>query len=238
MHDMRRPRPDARRRRWPRLLLALALMGAQPLEADAGELLVLDSSTLDLEAGDVAREGEVIEVPRDTKITLLAPSGGVLRIEGPWRGALNAPDDGGSSLIGRLMALLQDPAPRRQIGATRSAGRCVAVDLEQDRDVCISGPTCLTLHGPERGTKSLIVAGPDATVAEAPLAPDRFGWTWPRGLHVEPGTYRVSGADLDAPTEFRVHRQPKLPSEAHAAAWMSEVGCTAQAREVLARLAR
>lgn len=240
MHDMRRPRPDAKRRhwRWPPLLLALALTGAQPLAADAGELLVLSSTTLDLEAGDTAQEGEVIEVPRDTELTLLAPSGGVLRIEGPWRGRLEGPDAGDGGLISRVVALLSDPAPRRQIGATRSMGGCMPVDLEQDRDVCITGSTCLTLLGPERKSRALTVTGPNASAAEAPLAPDRFGWTWPSGLDLEPGTYRIAGADLDAPVELRLHRQPELPSKAHAAAWMSDVGCTAQAREVLDRLAR
>lgn len=238
MHDTRPPRPEPRRWRLPPLLLALALTGLSPLVADAGELLVLESSTLDLEAGDIAREGEVIEVPRNAQLTLLAPSGGVLRIEGPWRGRLDGPGDDGGSLFGRLVALLQAPDPRRQIGATRSVGSCVAVDLERDRDVCVTGSTCLRLLGPKRRSRALTVVGPDASAAEAPLAPDRYGWNWPSGLDLKPGTYRISGSDFEAPTELQVHRQPELPSQAHAAAWMSEVGCTSQARQVLERLAR
>jgi hypothetical protein len=240
MHGMRQLWPERQRRLWPFVLLvALAIGCAQAQTAAADELLVLESSTLHLKPGDVAPSDSVIEVPRDAQVTLVTSSGGVLRIEGPWRGTIGgAPDAGGGGLIGRLVALLQSPPSRSQLGATRSAGTCLAVDLEHDRDVCISGPTCLVLQSRDAGRDPLIVQGPDATVAEAPAAPQHFGWSWPRALELQPGAYLISGKSAVLPAELHVHRQPDLPSRAHTVAWMTEQGCTAQARDVLRRLAQ
>jgi hypothetical protein len=240
MHSTRQLWPERQRRLWPLFLLVVLAIGwapAQPAQAD--ELLVLESSTLHLKPGDVTRADSVIEVPRDAQVTLVSSSGGVLRIDGPWRGTIGgAPDAGGGGLIGRLVALLQSPPTRTQLGATRSAGTCLAVDLEHDRDLCVAGPTCVVLQSRDAGREPLILQGPDQTVAEAPAAPQHFGWTWPRDLDLQPGTYLVSGKSAVLPAELRIHRQPELPSRAHTVAWMTENGCEAQARDLLRRLAQ
>lgn len=240
MHGTRQLWPERQRRLWPLLLLVVLAIGcAQAQTAEAEELLVLESSTLHLKPGDVAPSDSVLEVPRDAQVTLVTSSGGVLRIEGPWRGTIGgASDAGGSGLIGRLVALLQSPPSRSQLGATRGAGTCLTVDLEHDRDLCIAGPTCLVLQSRDAGRDPLIVQAPDATVVEAPAAPEHFGWRWPRELDLQPGAYLISGRSAVLPVELRVHRQPELPSRAHTVAWMTEQGCTAQARDVLRRLAQ
>lgn len=218
------------------MVAVMALAFARP--AAAGEYLILESTAPELRAGDVAPAGTAIEVPREAQVTLVASSGGVLRIEGPWRGTLDAPADGGESLIGRLVALLQSPAPRSQLGATRSAGNCIAVDLEQDRDVCVSGSSCIMLQSRQPVGEQLVIDAPDARMVEASPAPGYYGWSWPQTLDVKPGTYRIWTAGAAAPTELRLHRQPELPSRAHAIAWMNESGCTKQAQDALERLAQ
>jgi hypothetical protein len=240
MHGMRRPWPERRRRIWPPLLLAaLVMVWAQPQTAAADDLLVLESTALELKPGDVTHAGARIEVPRDAQVTLITSSGGVLRIAGPWSGTIGSPSESqNSGLIGRLVSLLQSPPSRSQLGATRSAGACLAVDLEHDRDLCVSGPTCVVLQSRDAGREPLIVQAPDETVAEAPAAPEHFGWTWPRNLDLQPGEYLISGRSAALPAELRVHRQPALPSRVHTVAWMTEQGCTGQARDILRRLSQ
>jgi hypothetical protein len=216
------------------VLSSLALTGIQAA-ASAGELLVLKSSTPGLQPGDVKESGSTIEVLGDAAATLVTSSGGVLRIDGPWRGRIEAAaDDDG--LIQQLIALFRAPPPRREVGATRALETCVMIDLEQDQDVCFGPSTCLEFESGDGNLERIMIEGPDLSPMEVHRSPVRPNWRWPRDLPLRTGVYRIQIDAGHRPAELRLHERPRLPSAAHEAAWMSEVGCKKQAWEALTRL--
>lgn len=216
------------------VLSSLALTGIQAA-ACAGELLVLKSSTPGLQPGDVKESGSPIEVVGEATVTLVAASGGVLRIEGPWRGRIEAPDDD-DGLIQQLTALFRAPPPRREIGASRALETCVMIDLDQDHHICFGPSTCLGFESGDGNGERMVIEGPDLSPVEVHRSPARPNWRWPKDLPLRAGLYRIQMDADPRPTELRLHERPQLPSAAHEAAWMSGVGCTKQAWEALTRL--
>jgi hypothetical protein len=203
--------------------------------ASAGELLILGSTTPTLRPGDVRPSESTIEVPRDAAVTLLASSGGVLRIEGPWQGRIEAADYKGN-LIDRLVALFRMPPRDRELGASRAAENCLAVDLDEVHDVCLGPSACIAFEKREPRRERIFLEAPGMKPVEVSSVRDT--WPWPKDLPIRPGTYHI-GTDLDrSPIELRIHQQPKLPSRAHIIAWMTETGCTEQAQEALSRLSQ
>ena len=235
---MPRTRSAWRERMWQRialLVLSSLVLACTQVAVHAGELLVLTSTTPGLEPGDVKETGSTIEVLRNGAVTLVAASGGVLRIEGPWRGRIDAPDSEGG-LIEQLVSLFRMPPPRQELGASRGLESCIIVDPNEDRDVCVGPSTCVVFESGEPGGERIVIEGPDLRPIEVPRSPVRRSWSWPKDLPLKAGTYRIR-IDADRrPTELRIHQRPQLPSDAHDAAWMSEVGCTKQAWEALSRL--
>ena len=216
-------------------VLWLLLLTCTQAGASTGELLVLASTTPALKPGDVKEAGSAIEVPPNAAVTLVAASGGVLRIEGPWRGRIDAADDD-AGLIQRLAALFQTPPPRREFGASRGLESCVVVDPNDDHDVCFSPSTCLAFESGEASGEPIVIEGPDRRPVKVHRSPLRPTVPWPKQLPLQAGRYRIQADAERRPTELRLHQQPQLPSAAHDAAWMSEVGCTKQAWKILSRL--
>lgn len=228
-------RPDGRSGRgWAGLALAASLLMAGGAAAE--EMLVVGSSAPGLAPGDVAPTGRSFEIPRDSEVTLVAPSGGVLKIEGPWSGRIDTPsDDGGPGLIQRLYALFQMPDRRARFGATRSLSSCVTVDLEQDDDICVAEPSCIAFQTAGQPQAPVTMQGPDGT--STALAPSVGGsWRWPGDLIRQSGTYTIRAGEGGSPKALEVHLQPDLPTRAHEIAWMGEAGCVRQAQEALAAL--
>ena len=214
--------------------LAVGLAGG----ALAEELLVLHSTVPGLEPGQVAQTGKPIVIPRDTDLTLIAPSGGVLQIEGPWQGQIEAqPSVEGGGLIGQLISLFKAPAPETRLGAMRSFSNCELVELGRIRDVCIPESGCVEIRTSGEIPRSLIAEGPDGGRVELERGIGGEIWAWPRGHLLSEGTYVLSPEGDDAET-LNVHHQPPLQSKAHEIAWMAEAGCIAQARATLDELGR
>jgi hypothetical protein len=165
----------------------------------------------------------------------VASSGGMLRIEGPWRGRIAALDDD-TSLIAQLVALFRMPAPRRELGASRAIESCVLVDPDEDPDICLGPASCLAFESTEPGTERIVIEGPNLRPVELQHPPLGRSWSWPKELPLRAGTYRIRSDAGQRPTELRIHQQPELPSDAHRAAWMSEVGCTRQGQDIVSRI--
>ena len=205
--------------------------------AAAEEMLVVGSSVPGLAPGDVAPSGQTIDVPPDSEVTLVAPSGGVLKIVGPWSGRIDAPeDDGGPGLIQRLYALFQMPDRRARFGATRSLSRCVTVDLDQDQNVCVAEPSCVVFQSDGTPQAPVTMTGPGGTSTALTPSLGAGSWRWPGDLIRESGSYTVQAGDGQPSRTVAVHLQPELPSRAHEIAWMGETGCVRQAQEALAAL--
>lgn len=236
MHGNRRARHEPAGRAG---LGALALVVALAVQSGAlaDEMLVVGSTAPGLAPGDVAPTGTAIDIPRDAEVTLVAPSGGVVKIEGPWAGRIDGPDASeGPSLIQRLYALFQMPDRRARFGATRSLSRCLVVDLQQDDDICVGQPSCVVFQSEGRPQEPVTLDGPDGRQIALDQGLGGGMWRWPVDQVTESGTYQVRAGDAPTATSLDVHLQPKLPTRAHEIAWMGETGCVRQAQEALAEL--
>jgi hypothetical protein len=217
--------------------IALGLTAAGHLQAS--ELLVVGSTVPGLAPGDVAPTGADIEIPADTEVTLVAPSGGVVKIEGPWSGQFaggTADSEGG--LIQRLYALFQMPDKRSRFGATRSVSRCLVVDLEKDNDICIARPSCVVFQAEGAPQEPVSIDAPGGESIALSRGMGAGMWRWPGDLVHESGTYLVRAGETLTPKSLEVHLQPDdLPTPVHEIAWMGENGCVRQAQEALTELA-
>ena len=229
-------RPEAKQV-WLRCLPAVALALVVSGTAGAGELLVLKSTAPGLMPGDVAAAGAPIEVPRETSVTLVAGSGGVLRIEGPWSGRIDTPAPEAQGVISKLAALFGAPEPTARMGVTRSVlDACVPVELGVDEDVCVEPSGCLTLRSPVTSGKFVLDA-PDGSMIQLERTAGNDAWRWPAAVPVESGDYLVWTEQMADTRSFELHVRPELGGSVEDIAWMSEAGCTAQARAALDRLA-
>jgi hypothetical protein len=236
MHKANGAQPERRSRR-SGVMPATALLLALGQSATAADLLVVDSTAPGFSQGDVTPTGDPIDIPRDSALTLLAPSGGLLRIEGPWQGQIDAPEAADPGLIQRLVALFQTPSRRVEFGATRSVARCLTVDLDRDRDLCVSGaPSCVVFRSEARIAEPVVLGGPSGSTVQLRGGIGADMWRWPSDFISEGGTYLLKiGSAMARPLD--VHLAPDLPSRAHEIAWMSEQGCTGQAQAALEGLA-
>lgn len=217
------------------LLAGAVALGLVHGAARADELLVVESTSPAHAAGDLAPTGTEIDVPANTEVTLVAPSGGILKIEGPWQGRIEGPQSGDPGLIQRLYALFQMPARRSEFGATRSTARCLSVNLELDKDICVHEPACVAFQATIEPQEPLVLTGPDGDQVQFSRGSGFGSWRWPGDFIQTSGTYTVTTGDGQA-SKLQIHLQPEVPGEAHAIAWMSEQGCLRQAQEALAEL--
>lgn len=234
------PHDGGGRRPWPLPAVALALgLGMAPAGgALATEMLVVGSTAPAFAAGDVAPTGREIEIPADSQVTLVAPSGGVVKIEGPWSGSFGgASAEGDGGLISRLYALFQMPDKRRRFGATRSATRCLVVDLAEDDDICVARPSCVVFQSDGAPQEPVSMASPDGQTIALNRGVGSGMWRWPGDQVRQSGSYLVRAGRTLTPKSLDVHIQPDdLPTPAHEIAWMGERGCVRQAQEALASL--
>lgn len=219
-------------------VLGLAMAAMLGGSVQAAELLVIASTVPELPAGATTTTGTSLDVPRDSDLTLVAPSGGVLRIEGPWQGRIEAPAaDEDAGLIGQLLSVFQAPEADTSLGAMRSFDDCEMVELGRTSNVCAPASGCIEIRTAGEVPRSLAALAPDGGEVELERAIGGEIWGWPRGTKLQAGDYLLTPAGESAQV-LSVHLQPPLESEAHQIAWMSQAGCMSQAKAALAEIAR
>ncbi len=225
--------------------------------AFAGQLIVIDSTAPELVPGEVVDGSKLLGVAAGARVTLIAEDGQVTTLKGPFSGRPGAGPGvpGGSGLIGSLSRLVGGPsAASGALGVMRGSrvanpADAWAVNLVRSVHVCVrAGATPVLRRKKSRMARILTVkALPDGAEksVEWPAGSDRIGW--PEGLALTDGgryLVRVSSrkslagmSGRTTETTLVAHLVPGgLPSDAHRAAWMADIGCIGQARALLAGL--
>ncbi len=225
--------------------------------AFAGQLIVIDSTAPELLPGQVVDGSKVLGIAAGARVTLIAEDGQVTTLKGPFTGRPGAGRGvpGGSGLIGSLSRLVGGPsAASGALGVMRGSrgadpADAWAVNLVRSVHVCVrAGATPVLRRKKSRAAKILTVrALPDGAEksVEWPAGSDRIGW--PKGLALTDGSRYLARVSSKATlagmrgrtteTTLIVHLVPGgLPSDAHRAAWMADIGCVGQARALLAGL--
>ena len=225
--------------------------------AFAGQLIVIDSTAPELAPGQVVDGSKVLGIAAGARVTLIAEDGRVTMLKGPFSGRPGAGPSapGGSGLIDSLSRLVGGrSAASGALGVMRGSrianpADAWTVNLGRSVDVCVRAGATPVLRGKKsRMARILTVkALPDGAgkSVEWPAGRDRIGW--PEGLAITDGgryLVRVSSrkslagmSGRTAETTLVTHLVPGgLPSDAHRAAWMADIGCIGQARALLAGL--
>ncbi len=225
--------------------------------AFAGQLIVIGSTAPELVPGQVVDGSKVLGIAAGARVTLIAEDGQVTTLKGPFSGRPGAGPGvpGGSGLIGSLSRLVDGrSAASSALGVMRGSrvadpADAWTVNLVRLVNVCVrAGGTLVLSKKKSRSAKTLTVkALPDGAEKsiEWPAGSDRIGW--PEGLAITDGgryLVRVSSRKSLAgmrgrstETTLVAHLVPGgLPSDAHRAAWMADIGCIGQARALIAGL--
>jgi hypothetical protein len=210
--------------------------------ASAGEAIVIDSSTDEYEEGQVLGSSQKVLLKKGVRVRLLLENGTVLHLEGPHKGAISevhAPN--GQSVIRSIARLFVSDAKGKSVmAAFRRApvepiGPWV-IDVTLPGHHCVrQGMKTLMWRPKNTVTDRLELAGTggEKSVQDWP----RYSSTldWPTSIQLSDG--EIYSADLlraKTITKFTIHVVPdEFATESHRVAWMSDVRCDAQARQLL-----
>jgi hypothetical protein len=193
-------------------------------------------------------DAKTIEIPVGAKITLISESGSVSVIEGPYSGAPGKEGAGGADngLIASLAQLIGGkPAQSAALGLMRAAKNepspsAWVVDLRRSGSQCVKAgekPVLWRAASQKAATLSLR-ALPTGGKANVKIAAGTDQIAWPDGVVIKDGGQylaRVSGNATASKLVLRLI-PADLPTDPHRAAWMADMGCTVQAKALLAGL--
>jgi hypothetical protein len=229
-----------------RLLIAIACLAALTLgtlPSRAADLVVVESRGIDLKPGTQI-DGEKPLALRDGQVvTLISPSGEIIKLHGPMSGA-PAPGAGGSSVDvkGALKTLVtQELADNSELGVVRGAAEDPVPPEPWLVDVTHDGARCLPVNSP------IVFWRPGGGGADAvTIAPYDRSWLvraeWQAGSDRLPITDKVP---LRTRSTYMVRVGKKetaitlvmipaaVSNDAMRAAWMIEVGCVSQVKSLL-----
>ena len=227
-------------------MLAVLLAAAA---AGAGELVVIDSNAPGLTPGQILDGSKPLELAPGTAVTVVTVNGLVKSLEGPFSGVPFAGEEsapGESALIRSLSRLMSGKPPQtREFGMMRGerpVGRPDAWSI----DIIRSGVHCVTDRTQAVLWRPSGVAAETLTIRRQPWGEKvSVDWPagtnsliWPKALPLENGgEYLVRLSSRISGTKLVVYMVPaKLPTNAHLAAWMADLGCNEQALALISEM--
>lgn len=229
--------------------LTAAVFFAMAGPALAAQFFVAASTAPGLARGAIIDGDEPLSLPEGARVTLIAPDGKTVTLDGPFHG----PPGGGAGIGDReLFAALSDlvssqNASIASLGGTRGGPESVpedpfAVVLGASGSHCVPAGQPLRLWRENTKRPSLLTIRPgNGTVQDTieALWPEGAAtMPWPEDLAPAEGVTYLIRLDSDvSTTKVVLHRVPAdLPSSAHRIAWMAEHGCARQALRLLEKL--
>jgi hypothetical protein len=223
------------------VLAILGVLFAATL-AGAGELVIIDSDAPGLTPGRILDGAKPLELAPGTTVTVVTGDGAVKTLAGPFSGVPFAREEsapGGSGLIRSLSRLMSGKAPETDELGTFLGERLVgrpdawSIDIVRPGAHCVTDRTHAVLWRPSGVTSETL------TIRRQPWG-DKVSVDWPAGTNslVWPkavplengGQYLARLSSRISGTKLIVYVVPStLPTDAHLAAWMADIGCNEQA---------
>ena len=210
--------------------------------AQAGEMVVLESDLFGLVPGDVVDGTQVLEVPDGKRLTLMAQTGEMVELKGPYSGAPEPGASEGGNVVSTIAELLlYEGSDESSLGAIRaSVGASMSdpwlIDVSQEGPHCYrAGATVvMSRRSPDLFSQIRISDGKKAAKTGWPEGEAMLGWP-PPIAPADGGNYRIT-LDGTRQVPLSLHAVPEsLASVGAQAAWMVKVGCRVQALKLLAR---
>jgi hypothetical protein len=218
------------------VVLFVPLSGAQ-----AVNLVVVEARGVAMRVGQTVDSAKPLQLKQGQHVTLIAPSGATLKLDGPYDRAPDADQGQGVALNTMLAALVtQRQARIGEVGTTRGLTPNVLPDpwvLDASR----TGTVCL-----QEGASAVLWRPNTAGDADVSVMPSDRSWKaearWPSGadrmtiatqVPIKGGaTYFVTLAGTQS--AMTVATVPAvLANDSMRAAWMAEKGCESQAEALL-----
>ncbi|HXQ50348.1 MAG TPA: hypothetical protein VN802_04580 [Stellaceae bacterium] len=237
---------------------AVIILGMAALPAVAEDYVVIESSMQSLAVGATLSSGAKLDVPQQQRVVLMAASGQVVAVNGPFQGPPPAPGSGppqgaGGDVLKIVPTLLgksderQTPGVARALDwhsdAIKTVDEALAVDVSDGGDKCIYDPGHVAvIHNPDKPGTMKVQSMTDG--AEAALKWDRgaLRQPWPSTLPLKDGDmFSFERAGEEQASVATIHLLPPPPSGAgdvQRALQMARAGCDGQARLLLAVIAK
>ena len=236
-------------------LSILTLMISAAFAADAEQFVVVESSAADVPIGKELSPGAPISVPDSARVVLVGSSGQVVTLTGPFQGVpkADAPGEPQSRVFeaiaslaarsGTTMGVSRAAGPNWRAAAARKPDDVFAVDATEGGDTCLYDLS-----------KARLTRDPSAPPGETKIqamesqAAATIAWKqgaaympWPRQVPLaDGGSYLIEQAGQESAAVATVHllRSDPAMTGVQRAALLAEKGCDAQARLLLAIIAR
>jgi hypothetical protein len=213
--------------------------------AMAAELVIISSTGSDFKAGQIVDSSNTIKLVNGATLTLISESGKIIALKGPYSGSLKA--DVSSAEEGRLIASLKkiitgDKTEAGSLGVMRSIGGPSLPQNPWTINTAKSGKYCIITSKPvvlwrarKLNTSKLVLLNTEngkevRTVWHA----GQSTLFWPRLQPLIDGaTYRIDLSGQSSLPKITLAIIPDLPTQAHAAVWMADNGCSKQALQLI-----
>ncbi|EKV26390.1 hypothetical protein C882_2825 [Caenispirillum salinarum AK4] len=221
------------------IALTATAAGAAPALAEG---VVLSSTAPGMTVGRVLADSERLDLPEDTVTTVLMPSGRILRIGGPYEGALpeQPQETRGFTLIGDWRGV-----DLSALGGTRSLGGLpedtlhsldggpVTIDAARAGTWCLGPETPVRIAPPPGGSGTLTLAGESGGAATLSWPPAQGPQPWPEAVPL--GADSMVEARWEDAADGHPMRLRRLDGETPAAllARWALVGCVQQTAPLL-----
>lgn len=237
-------------------VLAGALLALGTAAAAAQELVIIESTVPGLAAGAQLAAGKAVTVPDKAKLVVLAASGQMLTLTGPYQGVPGAGASGGDSRVMTAIASLVRSGQRESgsVGAVRvadvpwrretarSLDDVLALDATGGGDTCLFDPAkAQIVRKPQTVVGAVTVhamdSGQSAAVA---FPPGAVRVPWPATLPIEDGdnfVFEEVGQPTAATVTVRLLPGDKAGNDLERVAMLAEAGCEDQARLLLGLMA-
>jgi hypothetical protein len=235
--------------RCPSIFFAVLAVLFAAAVAGAGEMVVIDSDAPGLMPGEILDGSKPLEIAPGTAVTVVAGDGRVKSLKGPFSGVPFAGEEsapGGSALIRSLSRLIGGKSPKTgELGMMRGE-RLVGRPDAWSIDIIRSGAHCVTDRSHAVLWRPSGVTAETVTIRRQPWGEKvSVDWPagtnsliWPKDLPLENGgQYLVRLSSRISGTKMVVYVVPaNLPTDAHLAAWMADLGCNEQALALVAEM--
>ena len=245
--------------RWWNLgALTFGLLASGIMAAQAEDFVVVESSVPALAAGASVASGSALTIPDKGRVVLLAASGQIVTLTGPFQGvpAAAAGGAGDSRLLTAVASLVHaNQQESGSVGAVRAADvpwradtikaphDVLAIDATDGGDACLDdlGNAILTRKpSAAAGSVTIHAMDGDATATVAwPAAAVRV--PWPAALKLVDGaSYVMEGAGQESAAIATIHLLPPgaPKSDIQRVTQLAEIGCTDQAKLLLGAIVK
>jgi hypothetical protein len=233
---------------------AIVLAVATAAEAVAGQLVVVESTTPKLQAGQVIQADTRLELASGSRVSLVGEDGKVTKLQGPYTGpaVMGGSGPGDPSVVGALSRLFATKEPSAQTWGTFRGVETLrgdeaahppevwAINVLRSESVCLPAGAEPMLWRPEasRDLSVIVLHLSTGREATATFGAGEAQVAWPADVALlDGGEYALRDADNRWERRLFIRLIPAdRAAPVESAAWMSDMGCIRQAKAMLASL--